>query len=140
MNISIPLDEIKAAGKLKILTEQIFTIPSLKMIADKNNLIFIYDNIGKEEETLINQLIYKIASHFGLKISYYIDEQEVIFSYFYTDGIQNIIVDKEFLSIADEQSNYKLITNELPDEQFYNNIKEMSDVIFEDLIHKFYSI
>lgn len=138
MVISIPLDEIKAASQLQILVSKIFAIPALNISAEKNNLIFNYDLLGNEEETLIHQLIYKIAFHFGQKISYYLDNEEFIFSYFYKDKKQHIIVDKEFLTLNDEENEYILITDEVPDEGFYNNIKEMSDVIFEDLIHKFY--
>lgn len=137
MVISIPLDEIKAASQLQILVSKIFAIPALNISAEKNNLIFNYDFLGKEEETLIHQLIYKIAFHFGQKISYYLDNEEFIFSYFYKDKKQHIIVDKEFLTLNNEENEYILITDELSDEEFYN-IKEMSDVIFEDLIHKFY--
>lgn len=140
MVISIPLDEIKAASQLQILVGKIFAIPALKISAEKNNLIFNYDFLGKEEETLIHQLIYKIAFHFGHKISYYLDNEEFLFSYFYKNKKQHIIVDKEFLTLNDEENDYTLITDELPDEGFYNNVKEMSDVIFEDLIHKFYQI
>lgn len=140
MKIKIILDDINSAYKLKILLDKIFTIDSLKIESEKKDLIFKFEELGKEEETLLLQIIYKIAYHFGDRISYYLDNEEFIFSYFYKDKKQYILVDKELLSLNDEENEYVLISDELPDEQFYNQIKEMSEVIFEDLIHKFYKM